>query len=237
MARYHTRSRYRHNYAARHMSERSALSHTFAGIDADIERIFLSLPKHHLESVFARYSAAHGAKAESYARQTYEEWKSKAVKMSGQTAERLLNLVPPGLSAEARFELIKKLRSGHLRPTHQTVVTTPQTWRHDLDEPIRTLVSRSATFSLPDHITKRATWLANGDAAAAHSLLAAAEQEEAIMRVRYLDAEFRRIEVLILNIEHTRSVTHTISLPQDTIVVTIALPQKTLWQSVTAWIS
>lgn len=233
MARY--RRYYRPNYAARHMSERSALSHTFAGIDADIERIFLSLPKHQLESVFGRYRAAHGPEAESYARQTYKKWKSKAVKMSGQTAERLLNLVPPCLSAEARFDLIKKLRSGHLHPTHQTLVTTSHTWRHDLADPIRVLVSRSAAFSLPDRITKRAEWLANGDTAAAQSLLAAAEQEEAIIRIRYLDVEFRRIEALILNIERTRSVTHTISLPQGTIVVTIALPQKTLWQSVTAW--
>lgn len=233
MARY--RRYYRPNYAARHMSERSALTHTFAGIDADIERIFLSLPSHQLEGVFARYSAAHGSKAESYARQTYEKWKSKTVKMSGQTAERLLNLVPPCLSAEARFDLIKKLRSGHLRPTHQQIVTSPQTWRHDLAEPIRNLVSRSAAFSLPDHITKRAAWLANGDTQAAQSLLAAAEQEEAVIRIRFLDAEFRRIEALILNIENTRSVTHTISLPQGTIVVTIALPQKTLWQSVTSW--
>ena len=236
MARYRKR-RHRSSYAARHISQRNALTQTFLGIDADIERIFLSLPKHQLDDVFTRYSAAHGSKAESYARHTYEKWKSKAVMISGQTAERLLNLVPPCLSAEVRFDLIKKLRSGYLRPSHQRIVTKPQTWRQDLAEPIRVLVSTSTTFSLPDDIIKRAAWLANGDTQAAQSLLAAAEQEEAIIRVRYLDAEFNRIEALMLHVENTRSVTHTISLPQGTIVVTISLPKKSLWQSITKWVS
>ncbi len=217
------------------MAERSALTSAFAGIDADIERIFLSLPAQQLEWVFTNYGAAHGSKAESYARQTYEKWKSKTVKMSGQTAERLLNLVPPCISEEARFDLIKKLRSSYLRPTYQQIVTSPQTWRQDLAEPIKNLVNQSSSFSLPDHITKRAAWLANGDTKAAQLLLAAAEQEEAIIRVQFLDAEFRRIEALIQNIENTRSVTHTISLPQGKIVVTVSLPQKTLWQSITSW--
>lgn len=231
------RRSYGYNYGSPRVSARDALSRAVVGIDADIELIFLSLPKHQLESVFERYGAAHGSTAESYARQTYAKWKGRSVKMSGQTAERLFNLVPPCLSSDVCFDLVKKLRAGYLQPTKQRLVTTPQTWRQDLAEPLLTLVSRSSTFSLPVNVTKRAAWLTNGDTAAAQSLLAAAEQEEAIIRVRYLEAEFRRIEELILNIENTRSVTHTISLPQGVIVVTISLPQQTLWQSITKWFS
>lgn len=217
-----------------HVSKHSALSSTFAGIDSDIERIFLSLPRHHLESVFARYSAEYGVSAERYARKTYEKWKTKTVRMSGTTAERLLNLVPSFLSSETRFELIKKLRAGHLHPVHLSLVTNPQTWRKDLLVPIKELVMRSVTFSLCNDITDRAAWLADGDTIAAQSLLAAAEQEEAVIRIRYLDAEFKRIEILVANIEQTLSVIHRIILPQGTIMVTIALPKKTLWQSTTS---
>lgn len=157
--------------------------------------------------------------------------------MSGTTAERLLNLVPPFLSTETPFELIKKLRAGHLHPAHLSLVTTPETWRKDLFVPIKELVTRSATFSLCNDITDRAAWLADGDIVAAQSLLAAAEQEEAIIRIRYLEAEFKHIEILVANIEQDLSASHRIVLPQGTVTVTIAIPKKTLLQSTTSFLT
>jgi uncharacterized membrane protein len=227
----------RYHYYSEYISKRSRLSETFAGIDHDIECIFLSLPRHHLENIFTRYKTEYGVSAEKYARKTYEKWKTKTVRMSGTTAERLLNLVPPFLSTENRFELIKKLRAGHLHPVHLSLVTTPETWRKELFVPIKELVTRSATFSLCNDITDRAAWLADGDIVAAQSLLAAAEQEEAIIRIRYLEAEFKRIEILVANIEQTLSASHRIVLPQGTITVTIALPKKTLVQSTTSFLT
>ncbi len=227
----------RYYYYSEYISKRSRLSETFAGIDRDIEHIFLSLPRHHLENIFARYKAEYGVSADKYARKTYEKWKTKTVRMSGTTAERLLNLVPPFLSTETRFELIKKLRAGHLHPVHLSLATTPETWRKDILVPIKELVTRSATFSLCNDITDRAAWLADGDIVAAQSLLAAAEQEEAIIRIRYLEAEFKRIEILVANIEQTLSASHRIVLPQGTINVTIVLPKKTLLQSTTSFLT
>src|SRR5574337_1305433 len=42
-------------------------------------------------------------------------------------------------------------------------------------------------------------WLTEGDAVAAQRLLAAAEQDEAVVRLRYLEAEFKRIDFLLQN--------------------------------------
>lgn len=225
------------DYSARHASARRSLSASFAGIDEDVERIFLSLSKEMAEVIFYRYGTAYGAQAESYARKTYPKWKSGSVKLSGQTAERLLNLIPPLLSTETRFELVRKLRAGHLKPVSIRVATTPQNWRQDLALPIRTLVDRSAEFSIPPYIAEKVAWLASGDTTAAQALLAAAEQEEAGIRVKFLEAEFRRIDTLIANIEHTKSVTHEISLPQGTILVHIELPKKPLFKRILKWLT
>jgi len=157
--------------------------------------------------------------------------------MSGQIAERLLNLVPSHLLASERFDLVKKLRAAHFRPSHHNLNTTPQTWKADLAPLIRNIITRSSSFELPANVVNRAAWLANGDAAAAQKLLAAAEQQEAVVRLRYLDAEFQRIDAMIqqLNGAHS-SVRHRIELPQGSIAITIELPKKqTFWQTLQDW--
>lgn len=231
------RGRYRYNsYNRSRDSQRQALSSTFAGIDQDIERIFLSLPTRQLESIFSRYGKEHGASALTYARRTYDKWKTSQVRMSGQIAERLLKLVPPYLSASERFDLVKKLRAAHLRPSHQSLSTSPQTWRVDLAPLIRDIVTRSSSFELPASMVNRVKWLANGDATATQKLLAAAEQEEALVRLRYLEVEFQRINALVQKLNGTHSsIRHKIDLPQGSIAITIELPKKTFWQTVQNW--
>lgn len=221
--------------AIRHMAERSELSRRFGGIDREVEKIFLQLAPHDLESLLSRYGHAHGQKAEAYARDTYEKWKAGAVKMSGQTAGRLLDLLPPLLSPSVRFDLVRKLRERHFSKKTIRLHSTPETWRTDLIKPIQELVAASSGFALPADLLEKARWLADGDAAAAQRLLAAAEQEEAAVRVAYIDAELRRVETLIQNIDTTRQVTHTLKLPQGDIILRVELPARTLLQRLTGW--
>ena len=90
---YRRRSFSRNYWGYQNVSERAQLSAIAGGIDKDIERIFLNLPSYKLESVFSRYGREHGSSALTYARNTYQKWKSGSVQMSGKVAERLLNLV------------------------------------------------------------------------------------------------------------------------------------------------
>jgi hypothetical protein len=205
------------------------------GIDREVEKIFLQLAPHDLESLLSRYGHAHGQKAEAYARDTYEKWKAGAVKMSGQTAGRLLDLLPPLLAPSVRFDLVRKLRERHFSKKTIRLQSTPATWRTDLIKPIQELVAASSGFALPADLLEKARWLADGDAAAAQRLLAAAEQEEAAVRVAYIDAELRRVEALIQNIDTTRQVTHTLKLPQGDIILRVELPARTLLQRLTGW--
>ncbi|MBL9145567.1 MAG: hypothetical protein JNM99_17955 [Verrucomicrobiaceae bacterium] len=230
--RFYKRS-YGHHRASQHISERHALSCSLGGIDRDVEQIFLNLPDQRLEMVFLRYGREHGMSALSYARKTYSQWKSGAVKMSGSVAERLLNLVPPVLDVSVRFELVKKLRNAHMHKEHRYVTCEPQDWRMQVAPVIADLLTASDKFQLPEHAVSRVRWLAEGDAAAAQRLLAAAEQEEAAVRIRFLDAEFRRIDYLLANIKATKHVSHVIELPQGRINVAITLPRKGFW----GWLS
>ncbi len=85
---------------------------------------------------------------------------------------------------------------------------------------VNNVISASQMFNLPEILTEKATWLACGDDKAAERLLRAAEEDEARMRTSYLEAEFKRIQLLFQNIEHTQQITHNISLPQGDMHVT-----------------
>jgi hypothetical protein len=230
------RPRWRSSYgsyrAAQHVSARASLSYQVGGIDKDIETAFLNLADAELERIFRKYGTIHGRSAEAYARVTHEKWKAGKVRMSGAVAERLINLVPPELDASLRFDLVKKLRSAFLHKENKAVTAEPENWRAAVAPLVAELLTASERFRLPQRVLDKVAWLAGGDTQAAQALLTAAEQDEAIVRLRYLEAEFRRIDTLIQTIEATRSVSHRIELPQGTISITIKLPEQGVW----AWL-
>ena len=219
-------------WGAYHVSKRRHLTNLFGGIDQDIERAFFALSSSELEALFMVYGRQYGKSAEAYARRTYPQWKSGAVKLSGQTAERLLELLPPRLSKEQRYELIRKLRKHYLKRTNEYVATPPETWRQRVIPAVEKVIRASRDFKLPQELYEKATWLTDGDTQAVHRILHSIEEEEARQRTAYLDAEFKRIEVFVANIKTTDSASHTISIPQGDIHVTIQKEKTTLLQSI-----
>ncbi len=236
MARRRRRRRW-HSYGSYVVSKRHELTTTFGGIDRDIERLFLNLDRDDLEDLLEIYEEEFGRSAASYARATFPKWKSRTVKMGAQVAERLLNLVPPLLSQDERFELVKKLRLANFRKVRRSVHTGPETWRQDLGPVIRDVVEHGSTAVISEAVKQRVSWLANGDVAAAEKLLLAAEKDEALTRLAYLDRELKRLEAMIAQLgDVNTSVSHSIDLPQGTIDVYISTPQKTVWQKLMNWL-
>ncbi len=215
-------------------SARVALSHSVGGIDRDIEHYFLHLTPQQLDAVLRRYGQENGPGALTYAIETYGSWRRGGVKMSGLVAQRLLNLVPLVLDSSTRFELVKKLRYRYMRKQTRWVSCAPADWRAKVAPVIAELLAASSAFQLPGEPLERLHWLAHGDTAAAQALLAAAEQEEAVVRLAHLEGEFQRIDLLLQTIASTRSVSHDIHIPQGSIHVTIAIPEpkkKGFWQT------
>lgn len=228
---------YRAYYGTYAVSKRKELSSTFGGIDRDVERLFLNLDREDLDELFDYYEEEHGRSAANYARSTYPKWKRGSVQLSGQTAERLLNLLPPLLPFEMRFELVKKLRGANFRKLTRYVNTSPEGWRDALGPVIAEVVGHGSTANIKDGVKQRIAWLADGDVAMAENLLLAAEQDEAITRLAYLNAEFVRLESLIARLgDYQTSVSHVIELPQGSIHVHIAVPNVSMWQKFKKWL-
>ena len=231
MSYYYRRYRRYRNWGAYHASKRRNLTSLFGGIDHDVERAFFSLPSYELEALFIDYGRKYGENAESYARSTYRQWRSGATKLSGQTAERLLELIPPRLSKDQRFELIRKLRKHYVKRASEYVRTPPESWRQHVIPSVEKVIKASRDFKLPEELFEKATWLTDGDTEAVHRILHSIDEEEARQRTAYLDAEFKRIEAFVANVKNTGSASHTISIPQGDIHVTIQKEKPTLLQS------
>ncbi len=204
----------------------------FAGIDKDIQKIFFGLKPQSLDMLFIKYGELHGKNAETYARKTFSNWKSGKTTLSGQTAERLLNLIPPYLPQNVKYELIKKLRKHYLKKVTRNVATSHEEWREDVMPVVAELIKVSSDFKLPESLIQRAAWLSDGDVDAANAILTSLELEEAKVRANYLTIEFKRIQSLVDHIQHTQSIRHSIELPQGNIYVVIEQEKKTLMQSI-----
>lgn len=214
-----------HERAREHIAQRRELSREFCGIDKDVEAAFFALPPVDLEKLLSRYKVKHGAKAADYASTTYAKWKHREVAMSGQTALRLLNLVPSFISIDARFDLIRKLRAHNITPTTIHLVTTPKDWRTAVVPAIDNLVGRSRLANLPKQVAEKATWLANDDSLAAIRMITAIEEQEARISTAKIDEEMQRISWFLAQADSARKIAHTIRLPAGTINITIKPPR------------
>lgn len=227
--RYSHRSR-RYNGAAwssKHRQERLLLSKRFAGIDADIEKVFLGLKASQLGPLLQEYGRKYGQGAEAYAKATIPKWRNGSVKMSGVVAQRLLDLLPPLLPFELRLELIRKLRAHYLQPERIVVSACFEDWKSVVNPAVARVVSKSLNHNLPSDIIRVARWLANEDSLLANQLLARAEQEEAKIRTSLLNEEFARIETLATQFSQKQlSFQHMIRVPNGEILVKIAPRQK-----------
>ena len=229
MSRYY-RYRRRRGWHSSGPSKKDVLRYQFGEVVHDIEHTFFHLPSYELEALFLDYGENYGKSAESYARRTYSSWKTGQTGLSGTTAERLVELLPHHLTANERFELLKKLRAKYVKKTSEYVTVSPENWKAAVHQAINNVIAKSREFKLPEALYQRATWLANGDVAAAQRLLRAAEEDEARLRSLYLDAEFKRIEMFVSHIKDTQSVSHRICIPQGEIGVTISLPKRSFWE-------
>jgi hypothetical protein len=72
-----------------------------------VRQAFFSLDYQRLERYFNQYAKEHGSSSASYARRTYPSWKCGAVGMSGQTATRILKIVPGILSRQDQLKLLE----------------------------------------------------------------------------------------------------------------------------------
>jgi hypothetical protein len=164
-------------------SKYSALVYLFGRAVGEIRQAFLDLDDESgIDELFSDYGAMYGESAEKYARKTFSSWVSGKTKLSGQTMERLVELVPPYLAPVQRFAILQSVlkfhkKSGTLR-TIRINVTEPDQGFYELQQALAGMSHNDVLAHLPQEVMKAATWLYDDDITAARAMLAEAERLE-----------------------------------------------------------
>ncbi|MCI0565500.1 MAG: hypothetical protein MN733_44115, partial [Nitrososphaera sp.] len=135
-----------------------------------------------LDALLEDYSALHGDPAGNYARKTFPKWKSGVINLAGQTMERLVELVPPYLSSEQRFNLLQKvLQTNKPSKPYKNIrinMRKPIGGFTELDSALASMQHYDVLAHLPEKVMQAASWLYDNDMTAARAMLAEAERKE-----------------------------------------------------------
>jgi hypothetical protein len=188
----------------------------------DIKGIFLALGSADLKVLLGQYSVLYGDLAGRYACKTFPSWKYGQTKLSGQTMERLIELVPPFLTSEQRFSLLKKVlqKNKPIRPSKSIRINVRKLAEGsaELDLALSSMQYHDVLANLPGKVLKAASWLYANDITAARAMLAEAEKKEnGIM----LEAAWREVELLkrAIQSKQIRSASYNIQMPAGIISV------------------
>lgn len=195
----------------------------------EIKSAFLNLDEDARDELFSDYGAIHGVSAERYARKTFPNWKSGATNLSGQTLERLIELVPPYLSPDQRFTILKHVVKQHKKNapsrTIRINIKEPGQGFIELQSTLTEMSCTDALAHLPDSVMQAATWLYDDDITASRAMLAEAERlENDLIRANAA----RDIQLLRSTIYsgQVQTANYTVEMPAGKIYVVAYTPSK-----------
>ncbi len=210
-------------------SKYSVLTGLFGIALKEIRQAFMNLNEGARDELFSDYGAIHGDAAETYARKTFPKWKSGATKLSGQTMERLVELVPPYLSPEQRFSILQSVLKWHKKSgTLNTIkinIKEPVQGFAELQQALASMSHNDILVHLPEKIMKAASWLYDDDVTAARAMLAEAERlENDLIRSNAR----REIELLRRTISsgQVQAATYSVEMPAGKLSVVAFTPSK-----------
>jgi hypothetical protein len=201
----------------------------FGSAVGDIKRAFLALGDDALDALLEDYSASHGDPAGNYARKTFPKWKSGATNLSGQTMERLVELVPPYLSSEQRFRLLRQvLQNNKPSKPYKSIrvnLKEPTGGFAKLDSALASMQHYDVLAHLPEKVMQAASWLYDNDITAARGMLAEAERKENDI---ILASATREVALLKRTIQsgQVKSASYSVQMPAGTLSVEV---YKSFW--------
>ena len=212
-------------------SKYSVLQNMFGAAVGEIRGAFLALDDDALDELLSDYGSMHGEPAEKYARATFPKWKLGSTKLSGQTMERLVELVPPYLSSEKRFEILQKVLEKNkpsglaLRTIIKINVEEPALGFAEMSEALFKMSHEKVLAHLPGAVMKAASWLYDDDITAARAMLAEAERKENdIVRA----SARKEIELLQRTIQsgQVKAATYSVQMPAGRLSIVAYSPSK-----------
>jgi hypothetical protein len=200
------------------------LTRLFGGAVGAIQSAFLALDEEALDALLSDYGEIHGASPEAYARKAFPKWKSGAIKLSGQTMERLVTLVPPYLEPAQRFEILRQVVEKHRPRTTSTSVyvdpKNPEEGFAKLDAALATMKKEDILAHVPENVLAAASWLCDNDITAARALLAQAEgKRNEIMRIAAIkEVELLKSTVRAKQVQHA---SYSVEMPAGRLTVSV----------------
>lgn len=209
MSRYYHRRRFGYRRHPSSPGEQRAIEHVRAYADLerrlgpivdDVRQAFLSLPSSSLDTLFREYGHQYGPSAQSYAIDAFPHWKDGTRRMSGQTASRLLNLVPKHLSRQQRLAMVKRLCEHHSQRHHESIEIDrehPEQTLQTVREAIDRIADFSVVKSLPEHVTTTVTWLNDNDVVVGRAMLTEVDKEMHIAVRNSIERNWNMIATIV----------------------------------------
>lgn len=230
--RYRSQRRYR-SYRYRGWSNApskfSILQGKFGPAVYKIKDAFFHLDQNTLDELLEDYGSFHGKSAERYARESMPEWRSNSKAMSGQTMERLVELVPPYLEPAQRLDILESiLKHNKASPPSRTVtvnIKKPEDGLAAIDAALASIAVTDELAHLPPHVMDAASWLYDDDVTAARAVLIklASAETEALKQ-----SATRELELLKRTIRsgQVQSASYEVKTPGGSLFVRAEVPSK-----------
>lgn len=208
-------------------SRLSTLRSTLGDAVGDIRSKFLALGSADMQRLLHGYGSRYGEKAAQYALKTLPKWRSGAVRLSGQTMERLVELVPPFLSAAERIVLLEKIVEKNRKHAPHVCVrvdaTTPTAGLAELDRALAGMRHTDLLAHLPPKVMDVATWLYANDITAARAVIANMESRE---NETVRAAAQREIDLLrrVVAAGQVKNATYCVRMPAGSLSVVVSTP-------------
>ncbi len=203
----------------------------------EIKREFFSLPEHSRDQLFTKYGIEYGASAESYARNTFKSWRSGSTLLSGQTMERLIQLVPPYLSAQKRYSFLEIIVNAHKKSTSvrsakiiKINTESPHLGIAEIKNVLPTLEIKDPLAHIPENVMRAANWLYDDDITVARAMLSQAESKyNELIKASAL----RDLQLIYgaISADQIKSANYRVTMPAGTLDIQIYTPKKGLWQT------
>ncbi|MCK4827763.1 hypothetical protein KA005_69185, partial [bacterium] len=150
--------------ALEHIRQAEELSKELGGTDKDVKKYFFSLPRQELRKVFDEYGRKYGSVKQEYAEQTFHEWKTDRVKMSGLVAGRLFNLLPPRMPLKDKYALVENLWKEYCPRSDKVLLIGADADDQEIIDTIQShLMNVVVNYEIPEPLQRRFNWLAAGD--------------------------------------------------------------------------
>jgi len=208
-------------------SKYSLLTRLFGNGVSEIKGCFLSLDSEALSELLADYGDMHGASAEAYARNIYPNWKTGKTGLSGQTMERLVALVPPYLSSDQRFKILKLVLDKHKKSgVYKNIkinIKDPSAGFAELQDALTSMKHDDLLEHLPENVMEAATWLYDDDITSARAMLSDAKKIETEVIKKNAS---REVELLKRTISsgQIKSASYSVEMPAGTVNVVAYSP-------------